>query len=126
MLCNCLIRELLHTKKRQEDTYNHLESVLGEAIISCDIEMVGPEVLVCSESPSFLPIEIMDNAFNVEMLDGYQSRSFLCNKASIAVDNLLSPGHTLVQIVCQDHKGLLYDVMRTLKDYNIQVDDIIS
>uniref|UniRef100_A0A6N2KMA1 ACT domain-containing protein ACR n=1 Tax=Salix viminalis TaxID=40686 RepID=A0A6N2KMA1_SALVM len=42
--------------------------------------------------------------------------SFLLN-----MDNSLSPGHTLVQIVCQDHKGLLYDIMRTLKDYNIQI-----
>ncbi|CAI9778969.1 unnamed protein product [Fraxinus pennsylvanica] len=52
-------RELLHTKKRQEDTHDHLKFVLGDAMISCDIEM--------------------------------------------------------------DHKGLLYDIMRTLKDYNIQI-----
>lgn len=40
---------------------------------------------------------------------------------SIKVDNLLSPSHTLVQISSQEHKGILYDIMRTLKDFNIQV-----
>ncbi|KAM3691817.1 hypothetical protein ACJW31_08G040600 [Castanea mollissima] len=42
-------------------------------------------------------------------------------KASVAVDNSLSPAHTLLQIHCPDHKGLLYDIMRTLKDCNIQI-----
>ncbi|XP_009762913.1 ACT domain-containing protein ACR10 [Nicotiana tabacum] len=114
-------RELLHTKKRQEDTYDQLKSVLGDAMISCDIEMVGSEITGCSQGPSFLPQEIAEDMFSFEILNEHQSRSLACNKASIAVDNLLSPGHTLVQIVCQDHKGLLYDIMRTLKDYNIQI-----
>lgn len=37
------------------------------------------------------------------------------------MDNSLSPTYTLIQLHCFDHKGLLYDIMRTLKDYNIQV-----
>ncbi|KAJ0970156.1 hypothetical protein J5N97_023033 [Dioscorea zingiberensis] len=37
------------------------------------------------------------------------------------MDNSLSPAHTLIQIVRPDHKGLHYDIMRTLKDYNIQI-----
>lgn len=126
MCCNRLIRELLHTKKRQEDTYDHLKSVLGDAMISCEIEMVGPEVTVCSQGPSFLPPEITEDMFDSEVFDEHRSGSPACKKASIAVDNLLSPSHTLIQIVCQDHKGLLYDIMRTLKDYNIQVGNIIS
>lgn len=42
-------------------------------------------------------------------------------KANVTVDNSLSPAHTLLQIHCADQKGLLYDIMRTLKDCNIQV-----
>ncbi|GMP89270.1 hypothetical protein CsSME_00040918 [Camellia sinensis var. sinensis] len=41
--------------------------------------------------------------------------------ASVTADNSLSPAHTLLQIQCIDHKGLLYDIMRTLKDCNIQI-----
>ncbi|KAL3536226.1 hypothetical protein ACH5RR_004687 [Cinchona calisaya] len=114
-------RELLHTKKRQLDTYDHLKEVMGDAMISCDIEMVGPEATACSQGPSFLPHEITDGMFNVEMLEEQESRCLAPDRVSITMDNLLSPAHTLVQIVCQDHKGLLYDIMRTLKDYNIQI-----
>jgi UTP:GlnB (protein PII) uridylyltransferase len=57
----------------------------------------------------------------LEMPDELPS-SLTSTSVSVNMDNSLSPGHTLVQIVCQDHKGLLYDIMRTLKDYNIQVD----
>lgn len=120
-LLHCCVRELLHTKKRQQDTYDHLKEVLGDAMINCDIEMVGPEITACSQGPSFLPHEITDGMFNVEMLDEHQNGFVAPENVSITMDNLLSPAHTLVQIVCQNHKGLLYDIMRTLKDYNIQV-----
>uniref|UniRef100_A0A5B7C1G0 ACT domain-containing protein ACR n=1 Tax=Davidia involucrata TaxID=16924 RepID=A0A5B7C1G0_DAVIN len=114
-------RELLHTKKRQEDTHDHLKGVLGDAMISFDIEMVVPEITACSQGLSFLPPAITEDKFNLEMLDKCQSGSLTSNSVSITIDNSLSPAHTLVQIVCQDHKGLLYDIMRTLKDYNIQI-----
>ena len=117
----CLIfRELMHTKKRQEDTYDHLKEVLGDAISSCEIEMVGPEIAACSQGSSFLPPAITEDKFN-SYLDEQQSGSLPSNGVSINMDNSLSPGHTLVQIVCQDHKGLLYDIMRTLKEFNMQV-----
>ncbi|KAK6147078.1 hypothetical protein DH2020_017990 [Rehmannia glutinosa] len=114
-------RELLHTTKRKEDTSDHLKAVLGDAMISCDIQMVGPEITACSQGPSFLSDAITKGMFNIEMLDEHQDDSAALKCPSISMDNLLSPSHTLVQIVCHDHKGLLYDVMRTLKDYNIQI-----
>ncbi|KAI3447550.1 hypothetical protein Pfo_004215 [Paulownia fortunei] len=114
-------RELLHTNKRREDTYDHLKAVIGDANFSCDIEMVGPEITSCSQGPSFLSDAITEDMFNIEMLGEHQDDSIAFKCPSIMMDNLLSPSHTLVQIVCQDHKGLLYDVMRTLKDYDIQI-----
>ncbi|CAK9160793.1 unnamed protein product [Ilex paraguariensis] len=114
-------RELLQTKKRQEDTIDHLKAAVGDAMISCDIEMVGPEITACSQGPSYLPPAITEDLRDLDMLDDQQSGSIPSNSVSITVDNSLSPAHTLVQIVCQDHKGLLYDIMRTLKDYNIQI-----
>ncbi|KAK6152361.1 hypothetical protein DH2020_014996 [Rehmannia glutinosa] len=114
-------RELLHTKTRKEDTCDHLKAVLGDATINCDIEMVGPETTSCSQEPSFITDAIAEDMFNIEKLNEHQEDSIAFKCPSITMDTLLSPSHTLVQIVCQDHKGLLYDVMRTLKDYNIQI-----
>ncbi|GAV58157.1 ACT domain-containing protein [Cephalotus follicularis] len=114
-------RELLHTKKRQDDTYDNLKSVTGDAMISCDIEMVGPEVTACSQASSFLPSVITEDIFPMKIPDELPNLSLTCSSVSIAIDNSLSPVHTLIQIICHDHKGLLYDIMRTLKDYNIQI-----
>ncbi|KAL3642618.1 ACT domain-containing protein acr10 [Castilleja foliolosa] len=106
-------RELLHTNQRKDDKYGHLKTVLCDAMIKCDIEMVGPEMAACSQGPSFLSDAITQGMFEYD--------SVACKCPSITMDNKLSPSHTLVQIACQNHKGLLYDVMRTLKDYNIQI-----
>ena len=117
-----VFRELLHTNKRKEDTYGHLKAVVGDDMVSCDIEMVGPEITACSQGPPFLiPPAISEDTFNLEMPDGSQHGTLQSDNVSVTMDNSLSPVHTLVQIVCRDHKGLLYDIMRTLKDYNIQV-----
>ncbi|XP_044474021.1 ACT domain-containing protein ACR10-like [Mangifera indica] len=114
-------RELLHTQKRQEDTHEHLKAVMEDAMISCDIEMVGTEITACSQASSFLPSVISEEMFHLEMPNELPSGYLTSNGVSVTMDNMLSPGHTLVQINCQDHKGLLYDIMRTLKDYNIQI-----
>ncbi|GAB4833586.1 ACT domain-containing protein acr10 [Ancistrocladus abbreviatus] len=114
-------RELLHTKKRQEDTYDHLKVVLGDDMISYEIEMVGPEIAACSQASSFLPSAITEAALKFEIPDDQPGQSFLTSIPSIIMDNSLSPAHTLVQIVCLAHKGILYDIMRTLKEYNIQI-----
>jgi hypothetical protein len=85
--------------------------------------MVVPEITACSQTSSFLPSAITEDMFDLEMPDELPSGILTSDNVSITMDNSLSPAHTLVQIVCQDHKGLLYDIMRTLKDYNIQVNN---
>lgn len=91
---------------------------------SCEIELAGPQITACSQGSSFLPSAITQDMFCLE-LPSKQTNGFLSsNLVSVTVDNFLSPSHTLVQIFCQDHKGLVYDTMRTLKDYNIQVYDL--
>ncbi|KAG4204931.1 hypothetical protein ERO13_A04G071100v2 [Gossypium hirsutum] len=114
-------RELLHTKNRQEETYKALEDVMQEAVISFNIEKVGPEITACSQASPYLPSAITDDIFNLEMSNDLPSVSLTSNNVCVTMDNSLSLAHTLVQIVCQDHKGLLYDITRTLKDYNIQI-----
>ncbi|XP_043701384.1 ACT domain-containing protein ACR10-like [Telopea speciosissima] len=113
-------RELLHTKKRKEDTHDRLRGVLGDAMISCEIELAGPEIATCSHGSSFLPVAAMEEMFRLELTEEFQSGFAIANNVSVMMDNTLSPSHTLMQINCQDHKGLLYDIMRTSKDYNIQ------
>ncbi|XP_021774542.1 ACT domain-containing protein ACR10-like [Chenopodium quinoa] len=113
-------RELLHTKKRQEDTKEHLRETLGDDVM-CDIEKVSLEVTACSQASPLLPSAIMDDTFNSEIPNKYCNGTGLSNCASVTIDNTLSPSHTLVQIACQDYRGLLYDLMRTFKDYNIQI-----
>ncbi|KAL6955333.1 ACT domain-containing protein acr10, variant 2 [Sarracenia purpurea var. burkii] len=116
-------RELLHTKKRKEETVNHLKSVLRDSMICCEIELASAEVTTCSQGSSFLPSAITEDMFCLELLPSKHPSGgfFASNLVSVTMDNSLSPSHTLVQILCQDHKGLIYDIMRTLKDYNIQI-----
>ncbi|XP_042047309.1 ACT domain-containing protein ACR10-like [Salvia splendens] len=111
-------RELLHTTKGKEDTYDHLKGVIGDTMMSCEIEMVGPEITACCQGTSFLSDAVAQGMFNV---DQPRDDSTALQWPSVTMDNSLSQSHTLLQLVCQDHKGLLYDVMRTLKDYNIQI-----
>ena len=102
---------------------------MDDATIYVDLELVGPEITACSPSSSFLPTAITEDLFCSEMSGSVRSGTLTSDNVSITMDNLLSPAHTLVQIICHDHKGLLYDIMRTLKDYNIQVysePDILS
>uniref|UniRef100_A0A7N0ZZG3 ACT domain-containing protein ACR n=1 Tax=Kalanchoe fedtschenkoi TaxID=63787 RepID=A0A7N0ZZG3_KALFE len=118
--------ELLDTKKRQEETYAQLRAVLGESCISCEIMSVGPE-FDCHQSITSMSQEIAEELFTSELSDREAHTHALSpelsklKKASVTMDNTLSPSHTLLQIHCVDQKGILYDLMRPLKDCNIQV-----
>ncbi|KAJ6830618.1 ACT domain-containing protein ACR10 isoform X1 [Iris pallida] len=116
-------RELLHTKKRKEETCEQLRGVLGDSMTSCDIELVtGEGISACLQASSLLPPEVTEDMFSSEPPEeargGCQPSP---TSLSVTMDNSLSPAHTLIQIHCRDHKGLLYDIMRTLKDYKIQI-----
>jgi hypothetical protein len=76
---------------------------------------------------SSLPPKIAEELFKVELADSEICSSLLSAElkrfqtATITFDNALSPAHTLVQIICAHQKGLIYDILRTMKDCNIQV-----
>uniref|UniRef100_A0A804QV17 ACT domain-containing protein ACR n=1 Tax=Zea mays TaxID=4577 RepID=A0A804QV17_MAIZE len=117
--------ELLHRKERQEETCSALTATLGPSI-SC--EVVPAEGF--QQGFSSLPPEIAEELFRAELAD---TDSEVCSSplsaelrkvrttATVNFDNSLSPAHTLVQIVCADQKGLIYDILRTMKDCNIQI-----
>lgn len=120
-----MFSELLHTKERQNETYKQLHAVLGQSC-SCELQLAGQQYdnlqcissLSLSVSEELFRCELSDNVFQTQALSPDMTQ---LKKASVTIDNSLSPGHTLLQISCVDHKGFLYDIMRTLKDCNIQV-----
>ncbi|KAK9157214.1 hypothetical protein Scep_003788 [Stephania cephalantha] len=118
---------LLHTKSRQDDTCGRLNTVLGDACISCELQLVSPEYEAVQQGVSTLSPTITEELFCTEISSKDYPSSALSpdlkrlKKASVTIDNSLSPAHTLVQIHCVDQKGLFYDVLRTMKDWNIQI-----
>ncbi|CAK9317011.1 unnamed protein product [Citrullus colocynthis] len=114
-------RELLHTRKRQEETMHHLKKILADVLMSCEIELAGPEFTACSQRSPYLPSSISEELFSLELPIGSPNRHLPSNSVVVEMDNAISRSHTIVQLLCRDHKGLMYDIMRTLKDYNIQV-----
>ncbi|KAJ0083692.1 hypothetical protein Patl1_30878 [Pistacia atlantica] len=118
--------ELLHTKQRQDETCEQLHVVLGESCISCELQLAGPEYEYNHGVSSLSPV-VAEELFRSE-LSQKETRSQALSpdmtklkKANVIIDNSLSPAHSLLQIHCVTHKGLLYDIMRTLKDCNMQL-----
>ncbi|KAK8666102.1 hypothetical protein V6N13_006254 [Hibiscus sabdariffa] len=93
-------RELLHTKNRQEETHKALEDVMQDAIISFNLEKVGPGITACSQASPFLPPAITEDIFNIETSNDLPSVSLTSSNVCVTMDNSLNPAHTLVQIVC--------------------------
>ena len=116
-------RDQLHTKIRREETCEHLSLMLGACCISCELHLAGPEYNV-QQGRSCISEAIAEELFSNELfaeedcLSGDVSK---VKKASIAIDNLLSPTHTLLQIHCLDQKGLVYDILKISKDCDIRV-----
>ncbi|XP_022764539.1 ACT domain-containing protein ACR9-like [Durio zibethinus] len=118
--------ELLHTKKRRADTIEHLITVLGKYCISCELQLAGPEYESLKALPS-LPPAVEEELFTYELADKeastkeHKSDLMALKKATVTVDNMLSPAHTLLQIQCVDQKGLFYDILRISKDCDLQI-----
>ena len=113
----------MHTKKRRDETCERLDAVLGESCISCEFQSADDfQQGFCS-----LPPAVADELFCPEMSEGEVGSQSLSpdmtklKKVNVVIDNSLSPSQTLLQIHCVDQKGLLYDILRTLKDCSIQV-----
>ncbi|XP_058183885.1 ACT domain-containing protein ACR9-like isoform X2 [Rhododendron vialii] len=118
--------DLLHTTKRREEACKHLGVVLGEYCISCELQLAGPE------SVSQLDFSPLSEAVAEELFSHNLSRKEASlqtlspdmekvNLGAITFDDFLSPAHTLLQIQCVDQKSVVYDILRTSKDFNIQI-----
>lgn len=119
-------RELLHTETRKDEVCYHVKTKLGQSSAYCKLWLTTPEFGGLNCTATTLSPSVIEDMFNYSGLEpdidfksvgsGGKLDSF-----SMVTDNNLSPSHTLIQILCKDRNGLLYDLMRTLKDYNIQV-----
>ncbi|XP_019192515.1 PREDICTED: ACT domain-containing protein ACR9 [Ipomoea nil] len=112
--------DLLHTKQRRDDTCEHLSKILGEYCISCELQLAGPEY-EGQQAFTSLPQPVADELFRCELPEKESSDATKDKRAVVTVDNFLSPAHTLLQIQCIDQKGLIYDILRTSKDCDIQI-----
>lgn len=119
------VRDLLHTKERQGETYEQLRAVLGETCISCELQLADSYHEARQRTSSISPAvaeELFASEYSKEChMQALSPDLTQLKKAVVNVDNSLSPSHTLLQIHCVDHKGLLYDIMRTLKDHDVKV-----
>lgn len=103
-----------------------MHAVLQDSCVSCELQLAGPEY-DCNQGISSLSPVLAEELFQCELSDNERRSQALSpdmtklKKPHVIIDNSLSPAHTLLQIHCSDHKGLLYDIMRTLKDMNIKV-----
>lgn len=119
-------KELLHTRNRLDETRERLNAVLRDSCISCELQLAGPEY-ECNQGISSLSPALAKELFQCELSDNEVRSQALSpdmtklKKTNVTIDNALSPAHTLVQIRCADHKGLLYDIMRTFKDMNMKI-----
>nr|XP_043632499.1 ACT domain-containing protein ACR9-like isoform X2 [Erigeron canadensis] len=117
---------ILHTKIGQEETCKYLSAELGECCISCEVQLAGPEYEY-HQGLSSLPEAIAEKLFNREISAmevgplAMSSDKSKVKEASVVIDNLLSPAHSLLQIQCRDQKGLIYDIFRISKDCDIQI-----
>ncbi|XP_045805329.1 ACT domain-containing protein ACR9-like [Trifolium pratense] len=118
--------ELLHTRKRQDETCERLNTDLADSCIKCELQLAGQEYEHNHGISSLSPV-LAKELFQCELSDNeVRSQSLSPNmqklkKANVTLDNSLSPAHTLLQIQCVDHKGLHYDIMRTFKDLNFKI-----
>ncbi|CAI9108052.1 OLC1v1007567C2 [Oldenlandia corymbosa var. corymbosa] len=118
--------DLLHTKERQQETCKQLQAILGESCVCCELQLAGSQYDNLQSRSSISPA-VAEELFRCELSDKEIRTQALSadvtklKKSSVNVDNSLSPAHTLLQINCVDHKGFLYDILRTLKDFGIQI-----
>ncbi|KAG0570736.1 hypothetical protein KC19_6G184000 [Ceratodon purpureus] len=122
-------RNELPWKKRAEEVTKQLKEFLGELCSFCEINPAGPECggLTCFPLPATMTKDIFyddpatfeqDRAKSVNDLTGCENPA---NRVVVNVDNSISPVHSLLQVTCKSRKGLLYDCLRTVKDFNLKV-----
>lgn len=119
------IRNHLPWKKRAEEVTKQLKEFLGDLCSLCEINPAGPECggLTCYPLPASMTKEIFyDDPATFEQVHSRSEKDHIPgNRVIVTIDNNTSPAHSLIQLSCKSRKGLLYDCLRTVKDFNLKV-----
>jgi glycine cleavage system regulatory protein len=119
-------RNQLPWKARAEEVTKQLKEFLGESCSLCEINPAAPECggLTCFPLPASMTKEIFyDDPSTFEQVHSRSEREQQphSSRVHVTVDNNTSPVHSLLQLSCKSRKGLLYDCLRTVKDFNLKV-----
>lgn len=100
-----------------EEVTKQLKEYLGEPCSHCEIGPAGPECggLTCSSLPASVTKDIF---YDDPATSGSENHA---NRVVVTFDNNTSPVHSMLQLTCKGRKGLLYDCLRTVKDFNLKV-----
>lgn len=97
----------------------HLSELLGDTCTHCEINPAGPE---CGGLQCYpLPVSVTEDLLQEDGSPVEKDKSRGGQHANVRIDNSTSPVHSLLQVTCKSRKGLLYDCLRTMKDFNYQV-----
>lgn len=116
-------------KNRAEEVTKQLKEFLGDFCSLCEINPAGPECggLTCFPLPASMTKEIFyDDPATFEQDHSRTDRDHTrienpAYRVVVTVDNSTSPVHSLLHLSCKSRKGLLYDCLRTVKDFNLKV-----
>lgn len=122
-------RNVLPWKTRAEEVKKQLKEFCGDVCSLCEINLAGPECggLTCYPLPASVTKEIFyDDPANFEhdhsrSEKGHARIENSSNRVVMTIDNKTSPVHSLLHLSCKSRKGLLYDCLRTVKDFNLKV-----
>ncbi|KAI5072668.1 hypothetical protein GOP47_0012774 [Adiantum capillus-veneris] len=91
--------------------------------------VLGPSYSHCELTPATM--DDVGEVLDLELLYGVPNNFLEEDDSDIVagsdknfsanIDNLQSANHTLLQITARDRRGLLYDCMRVLNDYNLKI-----
>lgn len=126
------LRNHLPWKTRAEEVTKQLREFLGDLCSFCEINPAGPECggLTCFPLPASMTKEIFyDDPATFEQDHSRNEKDHSrteANRVVVTIDNSTSPVHSLLQLSCKSRKGLLYDCLRTVKDFNLKVSGDVS
>jgi hypothetical protein len=115
-------------KKRGEQVGDQLKDLLGSSFSYSDLSEASPETadLSCAPLVHTVAKDLFADVISPTETENDRSRggshtSLGGEGTMVTIDNSISPVHSLLQVTCKSHKGLVYDCLRTLKDVNLQV-----
>ncbi|CAK9256508.1 unnamed protein product [Sphagnum jensenii] len=121
-------RNKLPLKKRGEQVGDQLKDLLGSSFSYSDLSEASPEMadLSCAPLVHTVAKDLFADVISPTETENDRSRggshtSLGGEGTMVTIDNSISPVHSLLQVTCKSHKGLVYDCLRTLKDVNLQV-----